>query len=107
MTKWFNQAVINYTYSDYEGYSDRKELAALRLLLKRAESFDEAVFTYNAAENSVCDCYDVLKGALGIAAKRAKGYDDNIFVMARSEFGTEQYIKAMKKPRNLQVANWN
>ena len=90
MTKWFKQAVINYSYSDYEGYSDRKELAALRKLLERADSFDEAVFTYNAAENSLCDCYDVLKGAL------AQGFPED-YVIDTDCYGN-------KYPKSKQVA---
>jgi hypothetical protein len=88
------QAILDWCYSDYDGYSERKEISVLRKLLKNSFSFDDAKFTFNAARNCMFFCFEVENGAVALAAKYAKHYDEHIFVMLHSEYGTPQYEKA-------------
>ncbi len=66
------QTIIDWCYSDFDGYNEKKELAALRKLLKASNSFEDAKFTYDAAFNCNFPCFDVLKGALLLASESAK-----------------------------------
>lgn len=83
----------------YCGYSDRVELAALRKLLKASESFEDAKFVHEATLNSLLEysrCFEVANGALKLAVAKAKGFDDYLYVLIHSVYGTTTYMKALK-----------
>jgi len=86
--------IINWAYSDYNGLNEKNEKAAVRKLLKNSESFDDAKFTFNAAVNCIYECAEEEIKAIALAAKYAKRFDEYIFVMAHSLYGTPQYEKA-------------
>ena len=94
------QFLINYIYHDEHGYTKTKEINALKKLLSVSESFEDAKFTHEACLGAMApwdDRFVIAKGALALAYKTAKTFEDYLYVVMHSVKNAPIYNNAVGK----------